>query len=39
MSKIYLADHKIIEIFPNTKAITAAEYTNYYMSQSHINLL
>jgi major intracellular serine protease len=39
MSKIYLADHEIIEVFPNIEALAAAEYTNYYMSQSHINLL
>lgn len=40
MSEIYLADHKIIEIFPNIEALI--DYTgvgNYYMQQSHINLL
>lgn len=39
MSKIYLADHKIIEVFPNDEAIAATKETNYYMQQSHINLL
>ena len=40
MSEIYLADHKIIEVFPNIEALI--DYTgvgNYYMQQSHINLL
>ena len=39
MSNIYLADHKIIEVFPNIEALDASTKTNYYMQQSHINLL
>lgn len=39
MSEIYLADHKIIEIFPNIEALESSTEANYYMQQSHINLL
>lgn len=39
MSKIYLADHKIIEVFPNAEAVDDVDEGNCYMQQSHINLL
>ena len=39
MSKIYLVDHEIIEIFPTIEALEESTGTNYYMQQSHVNLL